>query len=127
MSKNIHPKPNQPRESRYARVARIAYRLSEQTMPTYSHPKSPHHFTLPQLASCVLMAFYMKLSYRDMEEWLLASSEVRAVLHLERVPDHSTLSRTYKKMRVKDFDKMKSLLLSELGIEGSESIIALDT
>jgi hypothetical protein len=28
---------------------------------------------------------------------------------------------------VRDFDKMKSLLLSELGIEGSESIIALDT
>lgn len=96
-------------------------------MPTYSHPKSPHHFTLPQLASCVLMAFYMDLSYRDMEEWLLASSEVREVLQLQRVPDHSTLSRTYKKMRVKDFDKMKNLLLSEMGIEGSESIIALDT
>jgi hypothetical protein len=96
-------------------------------MPTYSHPKSPHHFTLPQLAACVLMAFYMDMSYRDMEEWLLASSEVRAVLDLQRVPDHSTLSRTYKKMRVRDFDKMKQLLLSELGIEGSEQIIALDT
>jgi hypothetical protein len=118
---------NQPRESRYMRVARIAYRLSEKTMPTYSHPKSPHRFTLPQLASCVLMAFYMDLSYRDMEEWLLASSEVRAVLQLQRVPDHSTLSRTYKKMRVRDFDKMKNLLLSELGIQGSESIIAVDT
>jgi len=73
------------------------------------------------------MAFYMDMSYRDMEEWLLASSEVRTVLDLQRVPDHSTLSRTYKKMRVRDFDKMKQLLLSELGIEGSEQIIALDT
>src|SRR5262249_16344162 len=92
-----------------------------------SHPKSPHRFTLPQLAACVLMAFYMDLSYRDMEEWLLASSEVRTVLELQSVPDHSTLSRTYKKMRVSDFDKMKSLLLSELGMEGSESIIAVDS
>ncbi|HEX8227790.1 MAG TPA: hypothetical protein VF826_00580, partial [Chloroflexia bacterium] len=56
------------RESRYVVVARIAYRLAQQSLPAYSHPKSPHHFTLPQLAACVLMAFYMKLSYRDMEE-----------------------------------------------------------
>ncbi len=117
----------QTRESRYVRVARIAYRLTTRTMPAYSHPKSPHRFTLPQLAACVLMTFYMDLSYRDMEEWLLASSEVRAVLQLHTVPDHSTLSRTYKKMRVRDFDKMKGLLLSELGMEGSESIIAVDT
>lgn len=125
MSKSSQP--NQPRESRYVRVARIAYHLSKQTMPIYSHPKSPHLFTLPQLAACVLMAFYMKLSYRDMEEWLLASSEVREVLELRRVPDHSTLFRTYKKLRVKDFDKMKALLLSEMGIEGSERVIAVDT
>src|SRR4051812_31534896 len=114
-------KTSQPRESRYVRVARIAYTLSKQAMPTYSHPKSPHRFTLPQLAACVLMAFYLDLSYRDMEEWLLASSEVRTVLDLQRVPDHSTLFRTYRKMRVRDFDKMKKVLLSELGIEGSES------
>lgn len=128
-SQSNQPKPREPRESRYVRVARIAYRLTQQTMPLYSHPKSPHHFTLPQLAACVLMTFYMELSYRDMEEWLLASSEVRAVLQLPngRVPDHSTLSRTYKKMRVRDFDKMKQLLLSEMGIEGSEEVIALDT
>jgi transposase len=118
---------SQPRESRYVRVARIAYHLTTQTMPTYSHLKSPHLFTLPQLAACVLMAFYMELSYRDMEEWLLASTEVRTVLELRRVPDHSTLFRTYKKMRIQDFDKMKSLLLSELGIDGSEQIIAVDT
>src|SRR5437870_5550363 len=118
---------NQARESRYVRVARIAYHLTKQTMPTYSHPKSPHHFTLPQLTACVLMAFYMDLSYRDMEEWRWASTEVRTALELQRVPDPSTLSRTYKKMRVRDFDKMKQLLLSELGIEGSEEIIALDT
>jgi hypothetical protein len=58
-----------------------------QTMPAYSHPKSPHRFTLPQLAACVLMTFYLDLSYRDMEEWLLASSEVRTLHELERVPD----------------------------------------
>jgi hypothetical protein len=108
-------------------VARISYRLAQRSLPLYSHPKSPHHFTLPQLASCVLMAFYMKLSYRDMEEWLLATDAVRQVLQLPRVPDHATLARTYKKMRIKDFDKMKQLLLRELGVEGSEEVLASDS
>jgi hypothetical protein len=119
----------EPRESRYVRVARIAYHLAQRTLPTYSHPKSPHHFTLPQLATCVLMAFYMKLSYRDMEEWLLASDRVLEVLELSpsRVPDHSTLSRAYKKLRIKDFDRMKGLLLSELGVEGTEEVLASDS
>jgi hypothetical protein len=101
-------------------VAKIAYRLTQQTLPQYAHPKSPHHFTFPQLVACVLMTFYMKLSYRDMEEWLLATDGVRQVLELPTVPDHSTLSRTYKKLRVKDLDKMKEQLLRELGLEGRE-------
>ena len=116
------------RESRYVRVARISYQLAQRSLPLYSHPKSPHHFTFPQLAACVLMAFYLKLSYRDMEEWLLATDAVRQqVLELARVPDHATLARAYKKLRVRDFDKMKELLLSELGVEGTEEVLASDS
>ncbi len=113
------------RESRYVKAARMAYGLTQQALPRYSHPKSPHHFTLPQLAACVLMTFYLDLSYRDMEEFLLASEAVCRVLDLPRVPDHSTLSRTYKKLRMIDFETMKGTLLSELGIE--EEVIASDS
>src|SRR5438552_4991549 len=76
MNTSNRPNSSSKRESRYVRVARISYALAQRTLPLYSHPKSPHHFTLPQLAACVLMAFYMKLSYRDMEEWLLATDAV---------------------------------------------------
>src|SRR5437762_408309 len=119
--------PATSRESRYVRVARLAYHLAQQALPRYSHPKSPHHFTLPQLAACTLLAFYLKLSYRDMEEWLLAADQVCQALDLLRVPDHSTLSRTYQKLRVRDLDQMKTLLLAELDIESSEDVIAADT
>ncbi|MEM3434173.1 MAG: hypothetical protein QXP27_08355 [Candidatus Methanomethyliaceae archaeon] len=74
------------RESRYVTVARIAYHLAQEVLPRYSHPKSPHRYTLPQLAACVLLMFYLRLSYRDMEEWLLATDKVCAVLELKRVP-----------------------------------------
>jgi hypothetical protein len=113
------------RESRYVKVARIAYRLTQQALPRYSHPKSPHHFTLPQLAACVLMMYYLDISYRDMEEWLLATDQVCEALELPRIPDHTTLQRTYKKLRKLDFDKMKNQLLDENGVE--EETIASDS
>jgi hypothetical protein len=64
------------RESHYVRVAEIGYALAKQTLPRYSHPKGPHRFTFPHLAACVLLMFDVNLSYRGMEEWLLASEAV---------------------------------------------------
>lgn len=113
------------RESRYVQVARIAYHLTQEALPRYSHPKSPHHFTLPQLAACVLLMFYLDLSYRDMEEWLLASDQICLVLELPRIPDHTTLQRTYKKLHMLDFEKMKDQLLDENGVD--EEGIASDS
>lgn len=113
------------RESRYVRMAKIAYRLAQDTQPLYSHPKSPHRFTRPQLVACVLLMFYLKLSYRDMEEWLLASDKVCQVLDLKRVPDHSTLSRTYKRLPKADLKRMNDALLGQLDVE--EEIISVDS
>jgi|GEM_PF-1328232 hypothetical protein len=54
-----------PHESRYVTAARIAYQLAQASMPRYAHPKSPHRFTQPQVVACVLLTFYVDLSYRD--------------------------------------------------------------
>jgi hypothetical protein len=116
---------SEPRESRYVTAAKIAYRLTKKALPKYSHEKSPHHFELPQLAASVLMMFYMDISYRDMEEWLLATDKVCQALELPRVPDHTTLQRTYKKLRNLDFEKMKNQILEEENIE--EEVIASDS
>lgn len=58
------------------KVARLAYQLAKETLPKYSHPKSKHRFTFQQLAACVLLMFYLHKTYRDMEEWLLATEQV---------------------------------------------------
>lgn len=113
------------RESRYVTVARLAYQIAQTSLPRYSHPKSPQHFTLPQLAACVLLTFYLKLSYRDMEDWLLATDQVRQVLELPHVPDHSTLARTFRKLKQTDLDAMQQRLLQQLNPE--EDAIAVDT
>jgi hypothetical protein len=41
---------------------------------------------------------YLNYTYRDLEEWLLATDQVRQVLQLTRVPDHTTLYRTFAKL-----------------------------
>lgn len=79
-------KQNPKRVSRYVRVARIALQV-ERSLPLYSHPKSPRRYTFPQRAACVLLAFYLNKSYRDTEEWLLATDKVCRALGLKRVPD----------------------------------------
>ncbi len=97
-------KCKEKRESRYVRVAQIAYEIAQQSLPRYSYAKSPHRYTLPQLAACVLLTFYWEVSYRDMEEWLLATDAVCRALSLGRIPDHTTLYRAYRRLRLKDLD-----------------------
>ena len=112
------------RESRYVHVARLAYTLAQQTVPCYSHPKSPHRFTYPQRIACVLLAFYLDLSYRDCEEWLLATDAVCAVLELNEVPDHSTLNRTFKRLTKAGLQELFDRLLALL--QPQEQVLAAD-
>ena len=106
-----------PRESRYVKAARLAYELARESVPRYTHPKSPHRFTQPQLVACVLLMFYLDLSYRDMEDWLLASDKVCAALELKQIPDHSTLARTFRRLRVVELTRMRDALLRQMWVE----------
>lgn len=71
------------------------------------------------------MKFYLNITYGDVEEWLLTSDQVCAVLGLEIVPDHSTLSRAYRKLTKTRVDEMQHHLLDKSGIE--EEAIASDS
>lgn len=113
------------RKSRYVRIAEVAYHVSKRVLPRYTHLKSPHHFTWPQLNACVLLMIYARKTYRDMEEWLLASEQICQALGLERVPDHSTLYRAFKRLTIDLLEKMYRDLLDELAVQ--EEVVAFDT
>ena len=112
-------------ESRYLRVARLTYCLTQQGLPLYRHAKSPHRYTWPQLAACVLLMFHLRLSYRDMEEWLLVSDSVCQVLGLQDIPDHSTLCRAFHKLTLAKLRILERHLLDQL--QPVEEIIAVDS
>jgi hypothetical protein len=71
------------------------------------------------------MMFYLDVSYRDMEEWLLATDAVCTTLALPRIPDHSTLQRTFKKLQMIDWHKLKEHLLNQFDVD--EEAIAVDS
>lgn len=114
----------QKRESRYVTIARMAYQLAQAEMPLYSHPKSPHRFTQPQLTACVLLAYYLNLSYRAMEEWLLASDQICTVLELRDIPDYSTMARMMNRLTQARLSKMLHRFLRLL--EEQEETVAID-
>jgi hypothetical protein len=124
------------KESRYVTIARIAYHLAKEVLTPYSHPKSPQRFrlcpyTLPQptafrLCLYVLLAFPLRLSYRDVKQWLLATDKVCAVLEWKRVPDYSTLSEATKRLlRSKVLVQMRRQLLHKVGVQ--EEVIVSDS
>jgi len=113
------------RKSKYIVFAELAYVLAKKTFPRYSHAKSPHLYTLPQLIACVLLMHYVRKTYRDMEEWLLASESICEVLDLVEVPDHTTLYRAAKRLNTKKLDQMYRTLLDDLAVH--EEMIAVDT
>jgi transposase len=100
--------------------------MTQSALPLYTHKKSPHRFTFPQLAACVLMTFYMDISYRDMEEWLMATDQVRRVLELKEVPNYSTLSRAAKRLKTSDLRRMRDELLKQVGVD-EEAMVADST
>ena len=113
------------RTSRYVRVAHLAYQLAQATFPLYRRRKSKKTFTQPQLAACVLLMFYVDQSYRDFEEWLLASDRVCAALELTTIPDHSTLNRAVQRLTVIRLTRLLARMLDQLKIK--ESVIAGDS
>jgi len=110
-------------ESQYVQFARLAYHLAKRSLRKYRHRNSPHTYSQPQVAACTLLVFYLNKSYRDGEEWLLASEQVCQALELQRgVPDHSTLNRMFHQLnRV----RLLRYLLEQLAPR--EAVIALDS
>ena len=107
------------RESRLVRIAKLAYHIAQQTLPTYFHPKSRHDYTFPQRVACVMLKIYLNCTYRD------ATDQVRQALQLTRVPDHTTLYRTFAKLSQQQWQQLNDALLQHLQV--NEETVAVDT
>ena len=78
-----------------ARTARDSARLA---LPEYSHPCSPKSYTQHQLFALMVVRQAMSLDYRTFEQSIRDWSDLREVLGLRGVPDHSTLQKAEKRL-----------------------------
>jgi hypothetical protein len=78
--------------------ARTALETGKRSVPSYSHPKSPHRYTQPQLFAILSVRDFLCTDYRGITAILAEWSDLRAVLGLTGVPHYSTLCYAEKKL-----------------------------
>jgi hypothetical protein len=71
--------------------AKTALVIAEAELPPYSHPKSPHKFTQPQLFAMLALREFLRTDYRGIINILAEWSDLREVLGLKQLPHYSTL------------------------------------
>ena len=79
-------------------VAKEALRLAQESLPAYSSRFSRKDYTQHQLFAMLVLREFLKQDYRGMEQLLKDWSDLREILGLTKVPDHSTLQKAAQRL-----------------------------
>lgn len=103
-------------------VARVAYEAALESLPSYTHPKSPKKFTQPQLAACLVLKEFFKTDYRGIAAIIEDSSDIKIMLELKQVPHFTTLQKSARQLLKKR--TVKKLIGSILSIAHRQKLIS---
>lgn len=79
-------------------VACVAYKVAKQSLPPYSHARSPHVFTLPQIVACLVLKEFFTTDYRGIVAILADSSDIQKALELKEIPHFTTLQKASQRL-----------------------------
>jgi Transposase domain (DUF772) len=82
-------------------LAREAMRVGGEALPAYASKYSRRDYTLAQLFAVLVLRRFLKTDYRGVVALLAEWSDLRRVLKLSKVPDHSTLWHVEQKLAKK--------------------------
>jgi hypothetical protein len=91
-------------------LARSALTVAVAALPRYSSKYSRHDFTQHQLFAILVLREFLKTDYRGIEHLLRDWSDLRQVLGLTKVPDHSTLQKAHQRLLTKKGGRPSSTL-----------------
>ena len=77
---------------------RVAMEVAKRVLPPYRSRFSKHQFTQPQLLAILCLMRYEDWTFREAEVRLREHRELRDILHLESVPDYTTLYRFLRRL-----------------------------
>src|ERR1700680_1067626 len=78
--------------------ARVAMNVATAVLPPYRSRFSKHQFAQPQLLAILCLMRYADWTFREAEVRLREHSELRAMLRLLSVPDHTTVYRFLRRL-----------------------------
>lgn len=78
--------------------ARVAMDAATAVLPLYRSRFSKHQFTQPQLLAILCLMRYEDWTFREAEVRLREHGELRAMLQLSSVPDHTTVYRFLRRL-----------------------------
>src|SRR5262249_3635893 len=81
-----------------AALARMALRVSRETIPCYSSRFSRHDFTQQQLFAMLVLKIFFKTDYRGIVAYLRDMPELCSVLELKKLPHYSTLKYAHDRL-----------------------------
>lgn len=82
-------------------LAREALLIVGEALPAYASKYSRRDYTPAQLFAILVLRRFLKTDYRGVVAWLAEWSDLRRVLKLSKVPDHSTLWHVEQKLTKK--------------------------
>ena len=85
------------------KILTVGYLIGKLALPEYAHKFSPKTYTQPQLFACLVLKEFLRRDYRGIEELLIDTPELAAVIELKQVPDHSTLQKAAKRLLRTEF------------------------
>jgi hypothetical protein len=108
------------------KVAALSMKVSRRCLAKYSHIKSPHTFTQPQLMTGLVLKAYLKTTYRGLIDILAASEQLQDRLGLTRLPNYSTFKRFADRSATPEvLDALLGEILQEVG--ASQADVAMDS
>ena len=79
-------------------LARTALAAAREALPVYSSKFSRKDFTQHQHFALMTLREFLKVDYRGLEQILGEWAELRDVLGLAKVPDHSTIQKAAERL-----------------------------
>jgi len=80
------------------KVAAVAYKIGQRTLPDYASPFSRKDFTLSQLFACLVLRKFHKTDYRGIVAILTDNPTLCKDIALQKVPHFTTLQKAERKL-----------------------------
>jgi len=79
-------------------VARWALALGKASLPEYSHSRSPHKYTQPQLFALLVLKEFFGQDYRGLMQLVADLSDLQKALELQELPHYTTIQKAARRL-----------------------------